>query len=111
MKTQKSIETKLTDEFKPVFLRVLNESHQHSVPKNSETHFRVELVSAEFESQSRIQRSRRVYSVLDQEMKSGVHALSLKLFTPLEWEASGEHAGAASPLCHGGSKMDSKTDS
>lgn len=111
MKTQNAIETKLNKEFKPVFLRVLNESHQHSVPKNSETHFRVELVSPEFESQNRIQRSRRVYAVLSEEMSSGVHALSLKLFSPTEWQSAGENAGEASPLCHGGSKNTSKTNS
>lgn len=104
MQVQKMIEEKLIREFQPTFLRVLNESHQHSVPKNSETHFRVELVSPLFESLNRIQRSRKVYALLAEELSSGVHALSLKLFSPKEWEASGGDAGEASPLCHGGSK-------
>ena len=29
--------------FEPIHLEVINESHMHSVPKNSETHFKVKL--------------------------------------------------------------------
>jgi BolA protein len=104
MKVQKSIEEKLLSGFKPTYLNVLNESHQHSVPPGSETHFRVELVTADFEHMNRVARSRKVYEVLATELREGVHALSLKLFSPAEWAAAGEQAGEASPACHGGSK-------
>lgn len=108
MKVQESIEAKLSREFKPSVLRVLNESHMHSVPPNSETHFRVEMVSAKFDSMSRVARSRQVYSTLSEELQNGVHALSLKLFSPQEWEQAGGIAGEASPQCLGGSKSDAK---
>ena len=48
MKIQNAIETKLNEAFDARFLQVENESHKHSVPPNSETHFKVTLVSPEF---------------------------------------------------------------
>ncbi|MFM8314373.1 MAG: BolA/IbaG family iron-sulfur metabolism protein, partial [Deltaproteobacteria bacterium] len=41
MKIENEIQKKLTGAFSPSFLEVINESHQHSVPANSETHFKV----------------------------------------------------------------------
>ena len=43
-----SIKHKLEEHLKPTFLRIINESHMHNVPKNSETHFKVVVVSNEF---------------------------------------------------------------
>ena len=39
---------------------------------------RVEVVSSSFKGQSMIQCHRTVYSLLDEELKNGVHALSLR---------------------------------
>lgn len=103
---QKTIETKLRQAFSPEVLTVINESSSHSVPPGSETHFRVELVTSLFDSLSRIARNRKVYEVLAQELNEGVHALSLKLYTPREWQSQGEKALGESPACHGGSKKD-----
>jgi len=36
-----SIKEKLTSSLQPQLLQVINESHMHAVPKNSETHFKV----------------------------------------------------------------------
>ena len=105
MKVQGAIEAKLAEAFRPQQLRVENESHRHSVPPDSETHFKVTLVSPEFEGLSRVQRHQRVYRVLAQEMAGPVHALALHLYTPQEWAASGE-AAPASPGCMGGSVRD-----
>ena len=38
---QSTIEKKLKDKFEPVYLEVVNESYKHSVPKGSESHFKV----------------------------------------------------------------------
>ena len=43
MSVRGRIVSKLVDALKPAHLEVINESHQHSVPKNSETHFRLVL--------------------------------------------------------------------
>lgn len=99
MVVQEIIEDKLKQSFAPQVLEVQNESHMHSVPKNSETHFRVVLVSDQFIEKSRVQRHRMVNEVLKAEIDGPVHALSLKLFTVSEWEQRVADP-AESPLCH-----------
>jgi BolA family transcriptional regulator, general stress-responsive regulator len=44
--------------FNPVFLDIINESHSHNVPRGSESHFKVVVISPEFEGKSLIQRHR-----------------------------------------------------
>lgn len=99
---------KLNSGFRPIHLDVLNESHSHNVPENSETHFKVLMVSESFEGQSRVVRQRQVYQQLADELGGPVHALSLRLLTPKEWEVSGQAEAPKSPQCHGGSKTLSK---
>lgn len=101
MMIQSQIETKLKSEFSPAHLEVINESHGHSVPKNSETHFKVVIVSQKFEKQSLVQRHREVYRVLQPEMNNGVHALALHTYTETEWASA---QAPKSPPCLGGSK-------
>jgi acid stress-induced BolA-like protein IbaG/YrbA len=43
-------------------------------------------VSAAFEDKGRLQRHQTVYAVLGDRMKSEIHALSMKTYTPTEWE-------------------------
>ncbi|MDC0664221.1 BolA family protein [Marinobacter sp. SS21] len=105
MSVQQTIEQKLTDEFSVEHLAVENESHMHSVPPNSETHFKVTLVSSVFEGLGKVKRHQAIYKVLADELAAGVHALALHLYTPAEWQAKGEEA-PASPNCMGGSKHD-----
>ena len=50
------------------------------------THFDAVIVSDEFEGKSLIERHKLVYSVLGDAMKERIHALSLKTFTPEQWE-------------------------
>ncbi|MDX1588884.1 MAG: BolA/IbaG family iron-sulfur metabolism protein [Oleiphilaceae bacterium] len=102
---QQILEQKLTEEFRPQWLQVENESHQHSVPANSETHFRVVLVSEQFQGQSRIARHQAVHGLLSEELSNGIHALTLHLYTPEQWQQRQEQA-PASPACMGGSKAD-----
>ena len=100
------IQAKLTQTFEPTFIELINESHMHSVPKGSETHFRLLLVSAKFEGQSRVARSRMVYDCLKAEMAGGVHALAQRTYTPEEWAQMNETVEMSSPPCFGGSKQD-----
>ena len=77
-------------------LEVLNESHTHNVLANSETHFKVIIVSPAFEEAGKktpIQRHRLVHKLLhDQLMDNGgtIHALSIMAKTPSQWQASGQ---------------------
>jgi BolA-like protein 1 len=45
---------------------------------------RVEVVSTNFEGKSLVQRHKSIYALLDDELNSGLHALSLKVKTPKE---------------------------
>ena len=65
--------------FQPSHLEVINESNMHNVPKGSETHFKVVVVSDSFEGLSLVKRHRAVNEVLAQELQSGVHALSIQV--------------------------------
>jgi stress-induced morphogen len=95
------IEEKLKSALSPVHLAVENESGMHNVPKGSETHFKVLVVSPAFEGLGRVDRHRKVNDLLRDEFASGLHALSLRALTPSEGEAQGEFV---SPPCLGGSK-------
>jgi stress-induced morphogen len=102
----KPVETRLNDllneQFAPAYLATVNESHMHSVPSGSETHFKVVLVSAGFENLRQVQRHQRVYKAIAELMSAPIHALSLHTFTPAEWQAN--QTVPASPDCKGGSK-------
>lgn len=110
MTIQADIEEKLAAAMAPDHLEVVNESHQHSVPANSETHFKVVLVAAEFEGQRQVARHQRVYALLKDELAGPVHALALHTYTRPEWrERHGE--APLSPPCMGGSRAaDSQVD-
>jgi BolA protein len=103
MQMQQQIERKLSEQFAPLHLEVENESHMHNVPEGSESHFRVVLVSEQFEGRPLVQRHRAVNSVLAGELKGPVHALALHTMTPEEWFAKGGSA-PESPPCLGGGK-------
>ena len=105
MIVQKHIEQKLTESFSPDYLDVANESHQHSVPPDSETHFRVVLVSQQFEGSRKVARHQKVYAALAEQLQGPVHALALHTYTPQEWQQRRQDV-PASPECLGGSKAD-----
>ena len=83
-----AIRTKLTAAFAPGALEVLDESAKHAghsgARPGGETHFNVRIVSKAFEGLSRVERQRRVYATLAEELKARVHALSLTTLTPAE---------------------------
>lgn len=96
---QVSIEQALTEQFAPVYWRVLNESHRHNVPPNSETHFKITLVSESFATKRQVQRHQAVYAALAEQMQGPVHALALHTFSPDEW--AHEQTVPDSPHCLG----------
>lgn len=77
----------LEKELSPVELEVEDISYQHAGHAESdgeETHFYVKVVSHEFEGKSLVKRHRLVYSLLQNELKNGLHALSIVAKTPAE---------------------------
>ena len=99
---QHIISEKLKDKFSPSYIEVVNESHMHNVPANSQTHFKVTIVSTAFEQTRLIGRHRMINQLLEQELAGPVHALAMHTYTEQEWEK--KHAVAPdSPNCLGGS--------
>lgn len=108
MTVQQDIQHQLELTLQPLHLEIANESHQHSVPANSETHFRVVLVSGQFEGRRQVARHQQVYAALAEQLAGPVHALALHTYTPEEWN-SRQGDAPASPDCLGGSKADGAT--
>mgnify|MGYP000495311652 CR=1 FL=1 len=104
MQVQQTIIQKLEQALTLEHLEVRNESHMHSVPPNSETHFKIVAVTEGFEGKRRVARHQQLYQLLTDELDGGVHALALHLFTPDEWQA--QNTVPESPNCLGGSKAD-----
>ena len=102
---QQEIERQLKQYLSPVFMEVANESNQHNVPPDSETHFRVVVVSEAFEGRRKVARHQQVYAALVAQLEGPVHALALHTYTPDEWQQRQQEA-PASPECKGGSKVD-----
>lgn len=94
------IEAKLVTDFSPSHLEIHNESFMHSVPKNSETHFKVIVVSDKFENVPLIGRHRLINATLASELAKDVHALSITARTPAQWDKSSSIS--PSPTCTGG---------
>ncbi|OCF30397.1 hypothetical protein I316_07965 [Kwoniella heveanensis BCC8398] len=93
-----AIQQKLIEAFEPVLLRVYNDSSKHAHHSamraqgggNGETHFAIHLVSPTFKGKTVIARHRLVNALLAEEFnEKGLHALSLRLKTPEEWEKEG----------------------
>jgi len=97
---------RLTSAFHPIHLDVVNESYMHAVPRNSETHFKVTIVSSAFDGRTVLQRHRAVNAVVADELArpGGIHALSIVTRTPEQWEK--DSSVHKSPACLGGSKHD-----
>jgi BolA protein len=105
MTVQQSIQTKIAAALAPSHLEVLNESHMHSVPPGSESHFRVVVVSDRFEGLPLVRRHQTVNQILEREFEDGLHALSMQTLTGAEWVRRGGQT-RASPACHGGGKTE-----
>lgn len=105
MRIQQEIERKLAENLAPLYLEVINESHMHAVPPGSESHFKVIIVSPQFEGENRVRRHQAVNSVLAAELAGPIHALSMQTHTAEEWQARGG-AVMTSPDCMGGSKAE-----
>lgn len=89
MKTIDILKEKLNHAFSPSLLEVEDDSLRHAghreAGNSTESHFNVILVASCFEGMPLVKRHQKVYTILDAEMKSTIHALSLKTLTPQEY--------------------------
>ena len=98
---QEVIEARLLEGLIPTHMSVENESHMHSVPPNSETHFRVVVVADAFEGRGQVQCHQVIYGLLNDLIGNPIHALALHTYDPSEWESTENVPD--SPVCMGGS--------
>ncbi|KAK0168282.1 hypothetical protein PV327_002106 [Microctonus hyperodae] len=98
---ENSIKEKLRNALTPSHMEIINESYMHNVSKGSETHFKVVVVSDKFQNQPLIKRHRIINELLENELQSVVHALSIVAKTPEQWEESSKKI-SPSPACKGG---------
>ena len=82
------LKAKLERDFEPQRLEIVDDSSRHAGHAGSrpggESHFTVTIVSQVFSGLSRIERQRRIYAALAEELSGPVHALALKALTPEE---------------------------
>lgn len=104
MTRHQTITEKLEARFELEHLDVQNESGNHNVPSGSETHFKVVLVSAEFDGQRLIARHRAINEALAEEFEGGLHALALHAYTGDEWRNRFGDAPMSPPCLGGGER-------
>jgi BolA family transcriptional regulator, general stress-responsive regulator len=102
MSRKPRIETRIQEALAPLYLNVVDESYMHAVPPDSESHFKLLVVSERFEGVPLIERHRRLNELLADELDLGLHALTMHTWTPEEWQSKG--GVPDSPPCQGGSR-------
>jgi BolA protein len=99
---RQQLHDKLTTALQPHHLELTNESHLHGRGE-PDSHYKLVLVSEQFQGASRIARHRQVNQLLAAELAGPIHALALHLYSPTEWQQR-QQLAPASPACRGGSK-------
>lgn len=103
MSRKQRVNQLISNELRPSFFEAVDESNKHHVPEGAETHFKLIIVSKQFNGLSKVARHRLVNKLLSKEFDSGLHALSLHLYTVSEWQGTGQTT-ADSPACRRGTK-------
>lgn len=82
------ISSKLTAAFSPARLELTDDSARHAghagARPGGESHFTLTIVAAAFEGLNRVERQRRINTILAEELAGPVHALSIKALAPGE---------------------------
>ena len=83
MNTQSKIEKKLRTYFNVHILNIIDESHKHVNHKKDTNggHFKLLIVSDDFENISLIKRHQLIYDALSDMIKVEIHAISIKAMT------------------------------
>jgi len=81
MTVQEQIEAKLIAALSPEILELENESHLHAghagSPNSGESHFKLTIKAETLSDLTRLERYRRVHTILAEELAGPVHALSI----------------------------------
>ena len=92
---QSHLEGQLELALNPEYCEGVNESSQHSGPA-TESHFKIVVVSSDFEEMKLIDRHRFINKLFIDELKL-IHAMAMHTYTPEEWEK--RKAAPDSPKC------------
>lgn len=91
----------------PTHSELVNESMNHAgYFEGKESHFKLTLVSPEFEGKRRVARHQLIYRLMNELMTSqggSIHALAIHAYSPDEWQQQNQTV-PASPLCAGQNK-------
>ncbi|MCK5360958.1 MAG: BolA family transcriptional regulator [Gammaproteobacteria bacterium] len=82
------IHERLTTALSPESLEVIDRSHEHAGHEGAKAgggHFDVIIIAAAFNDMSTVQRHRAIYDALGDAMKTEIHALSIRAYTPEEF--------------------------
>ncbi len=82
-------------------MQVTNESHLHAGPAVN-SHFKLVISSDEFTGLNKVARHQRMYALLQAELAGEIHALSMYLYSPKEWQQTQQVPN--SPKCQGANK-------
>jgi BolA protein len=72
----------------PESLEVIDRSHEHAGHEGAKAgggHFDVIIIAETFNDMSTVQRHRAIYDALGDAMKTEIHALSIRAYTPEEF--------------------------
>lgn len=61
-------------------------------PQGDGEHYQVLVVSGKFQNKTMVEQHQMVYAALGQAMRSAIHALALRTFTPEQWARAGGRA-------------------
>ncbi|MEN8259975.1 MAG: BolA family protein [Pseudomonadota bacterium] len=88
------IEAKLNDALTPEKLEIVDQSFAHAghggATQSGGGHYHATIVSSAFEGKTMVQRHQLVYKALGDLMQSEIHALSIKSYTPTEFNLNKE---------------------
>ena len=104
MSLQAELEQRLHP-LQPTHLSIANESHGHGgYFPGKESHFKVIIVSGQFDGMRAVQRHQKVYAAVgDLIAPSRIHALAIHAFVPSEWQGQ----DTSSPECAHAPKAES----
>lgn len=93
---------KRVETLNPTHVELINESMNHAgYFEGKESHFKLTVVSPDFEGKRRVARHQLIYSLMDNLMTSqggSIHALAIHAYSPDEWQQQNQTV-PASPLC------------
>ena len=83
MQMEEIIRRKLTESLNLSRIEVINQSHLHAGHAgddgSGESHFHVVVASSDLFALSRVEGQRRIYTILGEELKNRIHALSISI--------------------------------